>query len=155
MLTILNSAVRYAHSHHIAVVCQNDRSEHRYRVLLGAASRRLYERELKKREQKAAAEEDAKTDIGWGHQIRSFVLKPYHRVKRSGLRRFNPDHLGAARRRYRSVHSGGTGAKGVRHRTEHVDDVSRRIGRFSSINGGGGMGFSSQTLQSASRWLTI
>ena len=42
---------------------------------------RLYEIELKKREEKAAADQAAKTDIGWGHQIRSYVLQPYQMVK--------------------------------------------------------------------------
>jgi peptide chain release factor 2 len=42
---------------------------------------RLYEIELKKREEQAAADQAAKTDIGWGHQIRSYVLQPYQMVK--------------------------------------------------------------------------
>jgi peptide chain release factor 2 len=69
-------------------VCQNDRSQHRNRAQAWDMLRaRLYELELKKREEKAAAEQAAKTDIGWGHQIRSYVLQPYQMVKdlRTGI----------------------------------------------------------------------
>jgi peptide chain release factor 2 len=77
------SAVRLTHiPTNIAVVCQNDRSQHRNRAQAWQMLRaRLYERELKRREEKAAAEQAAKTDIGWGHQIRSYVLQPYQMVK--------------------------------------------------------------------------
>ena len=64
------------------VFCQNDRSQHRNRAQAWDMLRaRLYEMELKKREAQAAAEQAAKTDIGWGHQIRSYVLQPYQMVK--------------------------------------------------------------------------
>jgi peptide chain release factor 2 len=64
------------------VVCQNDRSQHRNRAQAWQMLRaKLYERELERREEKAAAEQAAKTDIGWGHQIRSYVLQPYQMVK--------------------------------------------------------------------------
>jgi peptide chain release factor 2 len=77
------SAIRLTHiPTNIAVVCQNDRSQHRNRAQAWQMLRaRLYERELKMREKKAAAENAAKTDIGWGHQIRSYVLQPYQMVK--------------------------------------------------------------------------
>ncbi|HEY6995008.1 MAG TPA: peptide chain release factor 2 [Xanthobacteraceae bacterium] len=87
------SAVRLTHiPTNIAVVCQNDRSQHRNRAQAWQMLRaRLYERELKKREEKAAAEQAAKTDIGWGHQIRSYVLQPYQMVKdlRTGVQTSN------------------------------------------------------------------
>jgi peptide chain release factor 2 len=77
------SAVRLTHiPTNIAVVCQNDRSQHRNRAQAWQMLRaKLYEAELKKREAKAAADQAAKTDIGWGHQIRSYVLQPYQMVK--------------------------------------------------------------------------
>ncbi len=66
----------------IVVVCQNDRSQHRNRAQAWQMLRaKMYEAELKKREAQAAAEQAAKTDIGWGHQIRSYVLQPYQMVK--------------------------------------------------------------------------
>ncbi len=77
------SAIRLTHiPTNIAVVCQEDRSQHRNRARAWQMLRaKLYELELKKREEKAAADQAAKTDIGWGHQIRSYVLQPYQMVK--------------------------------------------------------------------------
>jgi len=77
------SAIRLTHiPTNIMVYCQNDRSQHRNRAQAWQMLRaRLYDMELKKREEKAAAEQAAKTDIGWGHQIRSYVLQPYQMVK--------------------------------------------------------------------------
>ncbi len=77
------SAVRLTHiPTNIVVFCQNDRSQHRNRAQAWDMLRaKLYEFELKKREQKAAAEQAARTDIGFGHQIRSYVLQPYQMVK--------------------------------------------------------------------------
>jgi peptide chain release factor 2 len=77
------SAIRLTHiPTNIVVFCQNDRSQHRNRAQAWDMLRaRLYEIELKKREEKAAADQAAKTDIGWGHQIRSYVLQPYQMVK--------------------------------------------------------------------------
>ena len=78
-----DSAVRITHiPSGIVVQCQNDRSQHKNRAaaykMLNA---RLYEAELRRREEASQAEHDAKTDIGWGHQIRSYVLQPYQMVK--------------------------------------------------------------------------
>ncbi len=77
------SAVRLTHiPTNIVVYCQNDRSQHRNRAQAWDMLRaRLYERELKIREQQAIAEQALKTEIGWGHQIRSYVLQPYQMVK--------------------------------------------------------------------------
>ena len=77
------SAVRLTHiPTNIVVKCQSDRSQHRNRSMAWDMLRaKLFEVEMKKREEKAAAEQAAKTDIGWGHQIRSYVLQPYQMVK--------------------------------------------------------------------------
>jgi len=89
-----DSAVRITHiPTGIAVACQNERSQHKNRATAWQMLRaRLYELELKKREEKAMATEAAKSDIGWGHQIRSYVLQPYQLVKdlRTGMESTNP-----------------------------------------------------------------
>ncbi len=78
-----DSAVRITHlPTEIVVQCQNDRSQHRNRAeAMKMLRARLYELELQQREEAAQAEHSAKTDIGWGHQIRSYVLHPYQMVK--------------------------------------------------------------------------
>jgi peptide chain release factor 2 len=78
-----DSAVRITHiPTGIAVACQSERSQHKNRATAWQMLRaRLYEVELKKREEKALADAAGKTDIGWGHQIRSYVLQPYQLVK--------------------------------------------------------------------------
>jgi peptide chain release factor 2 len=78
-----DSAIRITHiPTNIVVQCQNDRSQHRNRAAAYEMLRaRLFELELQKREDVAQAEHDAKTDIGWGHQIRSYVLQPYQMIK--------------------------------------------------------------------------
>ncbi|MGQ4272814.1 peptide chain release factor 2 [Terrihabitans sp. B22-R8] len=88
------SAVRLTHiPTGIAVVSQGDRSQHKNRATAWNMLRaKLYEMELKKREEAAAAEQAARTDIGWGHQIRSYVLQPYQMVKdlRTGVTSTSP-----------------------------------------------------------------
>ncbi len=78
-----DSAVRITHEPTgIVVQCQNERSQHKNRATAWNMLRaRLYEQELQKREEAAAAEAAGKTEIGWGHQIRSYVLQPYQMVK--------------------------------------------------------------------------
>jgi peptide chain release factor 2 len=88
-----DSAIRITHlPTGIVVSCQTDRSQHRNRAKAFEMLRaRLYELELQKREADAQALQDAKTDIGWGHQIRSYVLQPYQMVKdlRTGVETSN------------------------------------------------------------------
>ncbi|MCZ8017418.1 peptide chain release factor 2 [Novosphingobium sp.] len=78
-----DSAVRITHvPSGIVVASQQDRSQHKNReIAMGMLKSRLYEEEMRKREEAASAEHAAKTDIGWGHQIRSYVLQPYQMVK--------------------------------------------------------------------------
>ncbi|WP_377848474.1 peptide chain release factor 2 [Bosea sp. UC22_33] len=92
-----DSAVRITHiPTGIAVSCQQERSQHKNRAKAWDMLRaRLYEVELKKREEKANAEQASKTDIGWGHQIRSYVLQPYQLVKdlRTGVSSTAPSEV--------------------------------------------------------------
>ena len=92
-----DSAVRITHvPSGIVVASQNDRSQHKNRdTAMGMLRARLYEEELRKREEAASAEHASKSDIGWGHQIRSYVLQPYQMVKdlRTGVTSTAPDDV--------------------------------------------------------------
>ena len=92
-----DSAVRITHlATGIAVACQAERSQHKNRAKAWEMLRsRLYEEELKKREAAASATEASKSDIGWGHQIRSYVLQPYQLVKdlRTGIESTSPSDV--------------------------------------------------------------
>ncbi len=92
-----DSAVRITHlPTGIVVQCQNERSQHKNRATAWAMLKaRLYELELKKREEEAMKLAASKTDIGWGHQIRSYVLQPYQMVKdlRTGVVSTNPSEV--------------------------------------------------------------
>ena len=92
-----DSAVRMTHiPTNIVVQCQNERSQHKNRATAWKMLRaRLYENELEKREAAAAEASASKTDIGWGHQIRSYVLQPYQLVKdlRTGVESTDPQRV--------------------------------------------------------------
>ena len=92
-----DSAVRITHNPTgIVVACQQERSQHKNRATAWNMLRaRLYEAELKRREEKAVADQASKTDIGWGHQIRSYVLQPYQLVKdlRTGVTSTTPSDV--------------------------------------------------------------
>ncbi|MBT2188835.1 peptide chain release factor 2 [Sphingobium nicotianae] len=92
-----DSAVRITHvPSGIIVASQNDRSQHKNRATaMGMLKARLYEAELRKREEAANTDYQAKTEIGWGHQIRSYVLQPYQLVKdlRTGVTSTSPDDV--------------------------------------------------------------
>ncbi len=89
-----DSAVRITHlPTNIVVTCQNERSQHKNRATAWKLLRaKIYEKELERREAEAAAAAAEKTEIGWGHQIRSYVLQPYQMVKdlRTGVQRSDP-----------------------------------------------------------------
>jgi len=92
-----DSAVRITHiPTGIVVQCQNQRSQHKNKAeAYNQLRARLYERELAEREAAASAENATKTDIGWGHQIRSYVLQPYQLVKdlRTGVTSTSPSDV--------------------------------------------------------------
>ena len=92
-----DSAVRLTHiPSKIVVQCQKERSQHKNRATaMKMLKARLYEEELRKREEAANAEAASKTEIGWGHQIRSYVLQPYQMVKdlRSGQESSQPSNV--------------------------------------------------------------
>ena len=92
-----DSAVRITHKPTgIVVASQNDRSQHKNKATaMGMLKARMYEAELRKREEVASGEYAAKTEIGWGHQIRSYVLQPYQLVKdlRTGATSTSPSDV--------------------------------------------------------------
>lgn len=92
-----DSAVRITHQPSgIVVASQVDRSQHKNRdIAMNMLKARLYEEEMRKREEAASAEHSSKSDIGWGHQIRSYVLQPYQMVKdlRTGETSTSPDDV--------------------------------------------------------------
>ena len=92
-----DSAVRITHiPTKIVVQCQNERSQHKNKeTCMNMLKARLFNYEIKKREDKTKNIENAKSDIGWGHQIRSYVLHPYRLVKdnRTNYESSNPDKI--------------------------------------------------------------
>ena len=92
-----DSAVRITHiPSKIVVQCQNERSQHKNKeTCMNMLKARLYDYEIKKREKETKSLESSKSDIGWGHQIRSYVLHPYRLVKdnRTDQESSNPDKV--------------------------------------------------------------
>ena len=111
-----DSAVRITHQPSgIVVASQNDRSQHKNRATaMNMLKARLFEKEMAEREAVASGEYQEKTEIGWGHQIRSYVLQPYQMVKdlRTGVTSPSPDD--SAGRRDRRIHLRCAGAAGDR-----------------------------------------
>src|SRR3954452_16148466 len=128
-----DSAVRITHNPTgIVVACQQERSQHKNRATAWNMLRaRLYEAELKRREEKASAEAASKTDIGWGHQIRSYVLQPYQLVQdlRTGApassRRAPPTcSTGSSTRSWRRRWRSGSRGVGARWRISSKTDAA-------------------------------
>jgi len=92
-----DSAVRITHiPTKIVVQCQNERSQHKNKeTCMNMLKARIYEFELQKKEKENSKIENTKSDIGWGHQIRSYVLHPYRMVKdnRTNFENSNPDKV--------------------------------------------------------------
>jgi len=92
-----DSAVRITHlPTKIVVQCQNERSQHKNKeTCMNMLKARLYDFQIKKREQQSKNLESSKSEIGWGHQIRSYVLHPYKLVKdnRTNYESSNPDKV--------------------------------------------------------------
>ena len=92
-----DSAVRITHiPSKIVVQCQNERSQHKNKdTCMNMLKARLYDFELKKKEKESQTVESSKSEIGWGHQIRSYVLHPYRMVKdnRTNFESSNPDKI--------------------------------------------------------------
>ncbi len=92
-----DSAVRITHiPSKIVVQCQNERSQHKNKeTCMNMLKARLYEHELQKRKKESDNIENSKSEIGWGHQIRSYVLHPYRMVKdnRTNYENSNPDKV--------------------------------------------------------------
>ena len=92
-----DSAVRITHlPTKIVVQCQNERSQHKNKeTCMNMLKARLYDFEIKKRDKKSKSQENEKSDIGWGHQIRSYVLHPYRLVKdnRTNFERTDPEKV--------------------------------------------------------------
>ncbi len=92
-----DSAVRITHlPSKIVVQCQNERSQHKNKeTCMNMLKARLYDFEIKKKERETQNKESSKLDIGWGHQIRSYILQPYRLVKdnRTNFESSNPDKI--------------------------------------------------------------
>ena len=92
-----DSAVRITHiPSKIVVQCQNERSQHKNKeTCMNMLKARLYDYEIKKKEKENQNNEDQKSEIGWGHQIRSYVLQPYQLVKdnRTNFESTNPEKI--------------------------------------------------------------
>lgn len=91
-----DSAVRITHAPTGIVVTSSEKSQHQNRAnAMKALRARLYDMEIKKRQESIQDAHDSKTDIGWGHQIRSYVLQPYQLVKdlRTGVESTSPDNV--------------------------------------------------------------